>query len=147
MSLVYAEELQTEQICCMSVVQNVECRPRDDGGCTDQQLSHLQKGDTALLNKCSRSSCCCFFYYKVESLIQTIVVSSVFHSGEPGLLVSKITARTPFSGYAGDLQQSEKKKLHNVFEKGDMFFNTGDLLSIDADNFIYFQDRVGDTFR
>lgn len=88
-----------------------------------------------------------FFYYKVESLIQTIVVSSVFHSGEPGLLVSKITARTPFSGYAGDLQQSEKKKLHNVFEKGDMFFNTGDLLSIDADNFIYFQDRVGDTFR
>uniref|UniRef100_A0A3P8W5X2 long-chain-fatty-acid--CoA ligase n=1 Tax=Cynoglossus semilaevis TaxID=244447 RepID=A0A3P8W5X2_CYNSE len=67
--------------------------------------------------------------------------------GEPGLLVSKITARTPFSGYAGDLQQSEKKKLHNVFEKGDMFFNTGDLLSIDADNFIYFQDRVGDTFR
>uniref|UniRef100_UPI0037E88A65 long-chain fatty acid transport protein 2-like n=1 Tax=Semicossyphus pulcher TaxID=241346 RepID=UPI0037E88A65 len=66
--------------------------------------------------------------------------------GEPGLLVSEITIRTPFSGYAGDMQQTEKKRLHNVFKTGDMFFNTGDLLRIE-DDFIYFQDRVGDTFR
>lgn len=50
-------------------------------------------------------------------------------------------------GYARDLQQTEKKKLHDVFKKGDMYFNTGDLLRIDEDNFFYFQDRVGDTFR
>ncbi|XP_035520312.1 very long-chain acyl-CoA synthetase-like [Morone saxatilis] len=67
--------------------------------------------------------------------------------GEPGLLVCEISIRAPFSGYARDLQQTEKKKLHNVHKKGDMYFNTGDLLSIDDDNFIYFQDRVGDTFR
>ncbi|KAM8752034.1 long-chain fatty acid transport protein 2-like [Acanthopagrus schlegelii] len=67
--------------------------------------------------------------------------------GEPGLLVSKITATTPFAGYARDLQQTEKKKLHNVLKKGDVYFNSGDLMTIDDDNFIYFQDRVGDTFR
>uniref|UniRef100_A0A4W6CZN7 long-chain-fatty-acid--CoA ligase n=1 Tax=Lates calcarifer TaxID=8187 RepID=A0A4W6CZN7_LATCA len=67
--------------------------------------------------------------------------------GEPGLLISEITVRSPFTGYARDLQQTEKKKLHDVFKKGDTFFNSGDLLRIDEDNFIYFQDRVGDTFR
>ncbi|XP_030282493.1 very long-chain acyl-CoA synthetase-like [Sparus aurata] len=67
--------------------------------------------------------------------------------GEPGLLVCKITATTPFAGYARDLQQTEKKKLHNVLKKGDLYFNSGDLMTVDDDNFIYFQDRVGDTFR
>uniref|UniRef100_A0A3B4VG92 long-chain-fatty-acid--CoA ligase n=1 Tax=Seriola dumerili TaxID=41447 RepID=A0A3B4VG92_SERDU len=67
--------------------------------------------------------------------------------GEPGLLVSEISARAPFSGYVRDLQQTEKKKLHNVFKKGDVYLNTGDLMRIDEDHFIYFQDRVGDTFR
>ncbi|XP_041794961.1 very long-chain acyl-CoA synthetase-like [Chelmon rostratus] len=67
--------------------------------------------------------------------------------GEPGLLVCKISARTPFAGYARDLQQTEKKKLRDVHKKGDVYFNTGDLLRVDKDNFIYFQDRVGDTFR
>lgn len=73
----------------------------------------------------------------------------VFHlfSGEPGLLVSEISARAPFTGYARDLQQTEKKRLHDVFKKGDLYFNAGDLLLIDKDNFFYFQDRVGDTFR
>uniref|UniRef100_A0A3Q3RHL7 long-chain-fatty-acid--CoA ligase n=1 Tax=Mastacembelus armatus TaxID=205130 RepID=A0A3Q3RHL7_9TELE len=67
--------------------------------------------------------------------------------GEPGLLVSEISMRTPFLGYVRDLQQTERKKLRDVFKKGDVYFNTGDLMCIDEDNFIYFQDRVGDTFR
>ncbi|XP_062276068.1 long-chain fatty acid transport protein 2-like isoform X2 [Scomber scombrus] len=67
--------------------------------------------------------------------------------GGPGLLVSEISARAPFSGYARDLQQTEKKRLHDVLKKGDLYFNTGDLVVIDEDDFIYFQDRVGDTFR
>ncbi|XP_006831727.1 PREDICTED: very long-chain acyl-CoA synthetase-like isoform X2 [Chrysochloris asiatica] len=67
--------------------------------------------------------------------------------GEVGLLVCRITQLTPFSGYAGGKTQTEKKKLRDVFEKGDLYFNSGDLLMIDHDNFIYFQDRVGDTFR
>uniref|UniRef100_A0A8C9S0Q3 long-chain-fatty-acid--CoA ligase n=1 Tax=Scleropages formosus TaxID=113540 RepID=A0A8C9S0Q3_SCLFO len=67
--------------------------------------------------------------------------------GETGLLVCKITKFTPFTGYARNSHQTEKKKLYNVFQKGDVYFNTGDLLKVDKDNFIYFQDCVGDTFR
>lgn len=67
--------------------------------------------------------------------------------GEPGLLVGQITSKTPFTGYAGNNQQTEKKRLRDVFVKGDLYFNTGDLLRIDNENFVYFQDRVGDTFR
>ncbi|KAM6926878.1 long-chain fatty acid transport protein 2-like isoform 2-T2 [Lycodopsis pacificus] len=67
--------------------------------------------------------------------------------GETGLLVCKIAAKSPFVGYVGDLQQTEKKRLHDVLKKGDLYFNSGDLLRIDEDHFIYFQDRVGDTFR
>ncbi|XP_006628698.2 long-chain fatty acid transport protein 2 [Lepisosteus oculatus] len=67
--------------------------------------------------------------------------------GETGLLVTKITKVAPFTGYAKNQQQTEKKKLRDVFEKGDIYFNSGDLLKIDKDNFIYFQDRIGDTFR
>ncbi|KAL8197269.1 UNVERIFIED_CONTAM: hypothetical protein K2H54_018394 [Gekko kuhli] len=67
--------------------------------------------------------------------------------GEVGLLVCKITRFAPFSGYVGAKSQTEKKKLRDVFRKGDVYFNSGDLLMIDRDNFIYFHDRVGDTFR
>ncbi|XP_054387431.1 long-chain fatty acid transport protein 2 isoform X2 [Pongo abelii] len=67
--------------------------------------------------------------------------------GEVGLLVCKITKLTPFNGYAGAKAQTEKKKLRDVFKKGDLYFNSGDLLMVDHENFIYFHDRVGDTFR
>ncbi|KAJ1136946.1 hypothetical protein NDU88_003359 [Pleurodeles waltl] len=67
--------------------------------------------------------------------------------GETGLLVVKITKSSQFSGYAGDKRLSEKKILTDVFCKGDRYFNSGDLLRFDEEGFIYFQDRVGDTFR
>nr|XP_046251423.1 hsFATP2a_ACSVL_like domain-containing protein [Scatophagus argus] len=67
--------------------------------------------------------------------------------GETGLLVGRITQRSPFVGYAGNKQQTEKKRLCDVLKKGDIYFNTGDLLRFDHQNFVYFQDRVGDTFR
>ncbi|KAI6060114.1 Very long-chain acyl-CoA synthetase [Aix galericulata] len=67
--------------------------------------------------------------------------------GETGLLVIKITKNTPFYGYAGDSKKTEKKILRDVLAKGDTFFNSGDLLMMDHEKFVYFQDRVGDTFR
>ncbi|XP_077420783.1 long-chain fatty acid transport protein 2-like [Vanacampus margaritifer] len=67
--------------------------------------------------------------------------------GETGLLVSKISDLAPFVGYAQNEEQTERKRLRDVFKKGDLYFNSGDLMRIDKDNFIYFQDRVGDTFR
>lgn len=63
------------------------------------------------------------------------------------MLVGKIGQKAPFSGYAKNKQQTEKKKLKDVFETGDIYFNSGDLLRIDHDGFVYFQDRIGDTFR
>lgn len=68
-------------------------------------------------------------------------------AGETGLLVAKIGARTPFVGYAKNKQQTQRKMLNDVFVKGDQYFNSGDLLRIDEEGFIYFQDRIGDTFR
>ncbi|XP_051632296.1 long-chain fatty acid transport protein 2-like [Manacus candei] len=67
--------------------------------------------------------------------------------GEPGLLVVKITRHAPFHGYAGDARKTEQKVLRDVLAKGDAFFNSGDLLLMDRQGFLYFQDRVGDTFR
>jgi fatty-acyl-CoA synthase len=51
-----------------------------------------------------------------------------------------------FEGYtrAADTQ---KKILRDVFEKGDSWFRTGDLLRRDKHGYIYFVDRIGDTFR
>ncbi|XP_038623569.1 very long-chain acyl-CoA synthetase [Tachyglossus aculeatus] len=67
--------------------------------------------------------------------------------GEVGLLICRISQLTPFSGYVGAKAQTEKKILRDVFKEGDVYFNSGDLLQISRDNFIYFHDRVGDTFR
>jgi fatty-acyl-CoA synthase len=56
------------------------------------------------------------------------------------------TAGTRFEGYA-DPAASEKKILRNVFETGDAWVRTGDLMSRDEKGFFYFVDRIGDTFR
>lgn len=76
-----------------------------------------------------------------------ITFSLLSLTGETGLLVAKIGKRTPFIGYAKNKQQTEKKKLCDVFVKGDLYFNSGDLLKIDKEGFVFFQDRIGDTFR
>ncbi|XP_027461539.2 long-chain fatty acid transport protein 6 isoform X2 [Zalophus californianus] len=67
--------------------------------------------------------------------------------GEPGLLISRVNEKNPFFGYAGSKKHTEKKLLCDVFKKGDVYFNTGDLMVQDQDNFLYFWDRIGDTFR
>jgi fatty-acyl-CoA synthase len=68
--------------------------------------------------------------------------------GQIGECIGRIggDARAEFSGYL-DRQASEKKVLRDVFEKGDAWFATGDLMRMDADGYLYFVDRIGDTFR
>ncbi|KAI8388047.1 uncharacterized protein BYT42DRAFT_611126 [Radiomyces spectabilis] len=52
-----------------------------------------------------------------------------------------------FDGYYKNKDATKKKILTNVFEKGDAYFRSGDLLKLNADGFFFFGDRVGDTFR
>jgi fatty-acyl-CoA synthase len=70
---------------------------------------------------------------------------------EAGEVIGKILkdASKPgarFEGYA-TAAETERKILHDVFEKGDIWFRTGDLMRKDADGYFYFVDRIGDTFR
>jgi fatty-acyl-CoA synthase len=51
-----------------------------------------------------------------------------------------------FDGYA-DAAATKAKILRDVFQKGDAWFRTGDLLRRDARGYYYFVDRIGDTFR
>ena len=55
-------------------------------------------------------------------------------------------AGSRFEGYT-DAAASEGKLLHDVFECGDAWVRTGDLMRRDSRGFFYFVDRVGDTFR
>jgi fatty-acyl-CoA synthase len=67
---------------------------------------------------------------------------------EPGEAIGPISeeGRQRFDGYH-DENQTRKKILRDVFEKGDAWFRTGDLLKRDREGYIYFVDRIGDTFR
>ncbi|XP_053501795.1 long-chain fatty acid transport protein 6 [Ictalurus furcatus] len=69
------------------------------------------------------------------------------NKGEVGLLVAPLSFTNPFLGYAGNKAMSEKKLLRDVFKEGDVYFNTGDLMLQDHRDFVYFKDRIGDTFR
>jgi len=51
-----------------------------------------------------------------------------------------------FEGYTSE-DASEQKILRDVFEPGDAWFRTGDLMRQDAQGYFYFVDRIGDTFR
>ena len=75
----------------------------------------------------------------------------VCKTGEAGEAIGRISndPRQPlgqFEGYT-DATASGKKVLRDVFEKGDAWYRTGDLLSRDAEGYYYFVDRIGDTFR
>ncbi|MGB5723479.1 MAG: long-chain-acyl-CoA synthetase [Parasphingorhabdus sp.] len=67
---------------------------------------------------------------------------------EAGELIGRIDSGGPsdFTGYQ-DKEATEKKILRDVFEKGDAWFRSGDLMSRDRAGYIYFKDRIGDTFR
>lgn len=60
--------------------------------------------------------------------------------GPDGQMVS------PFDGYSSK-DASEKKLLRDVFQKGDCWWSSGDLMRCDAEGYYYFVDRIGDTFR
>jgi fatty-acyl-CoA synthase len=72
-------------------------------------------------------------------------------TAEIGEAIGQIRASTAkpggaFEGYTST-DDTERKILRNVFEDGDAWYRTGDLMRMDSGGFYYFVDRVGDTFR
>lgn len=66
--------------------------------------------------------------------------------GEVGLLIGKITSRSPFDGYT-DPEKNKSVIMQNVFKKDDSYFITGDLVRDIGFRHAQFVDRLGDTFR
>jgi fatty-acyl-CoA synthase len=62
------------------------------------------------------------------------------------LEVNPKSAIGQFSGYT-DPAATRKKMLDDVFEPGDRYFRSGDLMRFDDNDFFYFVDRIGDTYR
>jgi fatty-acyl-CoA synthase len=72
-------------------------------------------------------------------------------AGESGEAIGRIRGETApaggeFEGYTST-EETERKILRDVFERGDAWYRTGDLMRRDASGFYYFLDRIGDTFR
>jgi len=51
-----------------------------------------------------------------------------------------------FKGYT-DEAATARKQLRDVFEPGDRYFASGDLMRFDETDYFYFVDRIGDTYR
>ena len=68
--------------------------------------------------------------------------------GEIGEALGRIGA-DPAARFEGYSQEAEttRKVLRDVFEPGDAWMRTGDLMRRDAEGFYVFADRIGDTFR
>lgn len=70
-------------------------------------------------------------------------------TNEPGMFIGLIkegNALREFNGYL-DKEESKKKIIQDVFVKSDKAFLTGDILVEDEFGYLYFKDRVGDTYR
>lgn len=77
---------------------------------------------------------------------------SLMMAGEPGLFLSKVPdlirqTKETVHVYKASEEANEKKLVRNAFVDGDLYFNYGDVFSLDKDYFLYFHDRIGDTFR
>jgi putative long chain acyl-CoA synthase len=70
-------------------------------------------------------------------------------TGESGLLVARIEEEQPLARFDGydDAAETDLKILRDLFEAGDAWFNSGDLMRQDEDGDFWFVDRLGDTFR
>ena len=62
------------------------------------------------------------------------------------LVEDPANAGSRFEGYT-NLEASARKILRDVFEPGDTWVRSGDLMRKDEQGYFYFVDRIGDTFR
>jgi fatty-acyl-CoA synthase len=66
--------------------------------------------------------------------------------GVAGEAIGLIANPAQFEGYT-DPSETGRKVLHNVFQPGDAWFRTGDMMRADKAGSYFFVDRIGDTFR
>jgi fatty-acyl-CoA synthase len=70
---------------------------------------------------------------------------------EPGELLLRVfpSAAEPHGAFRGytDREASAARIAHDVFEAGDAYFRSGDVLRRDRRGYFYFVDRLGDAFR
>lgn len=66
---------------------------------------------------------------------------------EGGEILVRIESEKAFAGYYHDAAATAKKFERDVFEKGDLFYRSGDALRRDDEGRWFFLDRLGDTFR
>ncbi|MCK4285658.1 MAG: AMP-binding protein, partial [Candidatus Lokiarchaeota archaeon] len=66
--------------------------------------------------------------------------------GDVGMSLMKIVEIENFKKYRNK-EKTNQKVIRDVFEKGDAYFITGDLLQLHDDQWLSFSDRFGDTFR
>lgn len=80
-----------------------------------------------------------------------IIISFLCHlflcAGETGLLLGEILPVLDKKLYKGESKLENLKIVRDVIKPGDKYFNFGDLLYQDKDYFVYFKDRLGETFR
>ncbi|KAI0018812.1 fatty-acyl-CoA synthase [Xylariomycetidae sp. FL0641] len=69
---------------------------------------------------------------------------------EPGETITRMDASAPDRGtpdYFKNHDAVVRRRITDVFQKGDIWYRSGDLMREDADGRLYFVDRLGDTFR
>lgn len=66
---------------------------------------------------------------------------------EGGEIIVRCKSEGDFCGYWQNPEATSKRFERDVFEKGDLFYRTGDALRRDSDGRWFFMDRLGDTFR
>lgn len=66
---------------------------------------------------------------------------------EGGEIIVKVPSKEAFGGYWNNPEATNKKFAVDVFQKGDLYYRSGDALRRTPDGHWYFLDRLGDTYR
>ncbi|KAF2654372.1 acetyl-CoA synthetase-like protein [Lophiostoma macrostomum CBS 122681] len=69
--------------------------------------------------------------------------------GEPGQVLHRLDPEmlAGVPGYFNNEEATGKRRIADVFQEGDLYFQSGDLMRQDASGLLFFVDRLGDTYR
>ena len=66
---------------------------------------------------------------------------------EGGEIIVQLASKEDFTGYWNNPEATNKKYITDVFQKGDLYYRSGDALRRTDDGRWFFIDRLGDTYR